>query len=205
MQKYQDIFPNNEPVKITDLNYSKIPYYDFELFIEKDKNDQLRLLCNYKNRNNLGSINNNSFYNLTNDSFDIIDPLSQFGFDMLKEVLEVSKAELSRKDYIPKIQEKLKDILESHQIKEKAILANLIEKNNERKNFVESRIDQISREEKRNAEKRPKNFANGWNWIQKRRWKSCLLETERRWALSALFSISPVCVSWMSLPAVWIL
>lgn len=106
MQKYQDIFPNNEPVKITDLNYSKIPYYDFELFIEKDKNDQLRLLCNYKNRNSVGSVNNNSFYNLTNDSFDIIEPLSQFGFDMLKEVLEVSKAELSRKDYIPEIQEK---------------------------------------------------------------------------------------------------
>ncbi|MDY4525189.1 MAG: JAB domain-containing protein [Treponema sp.] len=194
MQKYQDIFPNNEPVKITDLNYSKIPYYDFELFIEKDKNDQLRLLCNYKNRNNVGSVDNHSFYNLTNDSFDIIDPLSQFGFDMLKEVLEVSKAELSRKDYIPEIQEKLKDILESHQIKEKAILANLIEKNNERKNFVESRIDQISREEKRNAEKTLESWLNLADEMEDSLWNKDQLQVKKIFTENGTEERKPIAV-----------
>ena len=194
MQKYQDIFPNNEPVKITDLNYSEIPYYDFELFIEKDKNDQLRLLCNYKNRNNVGSVDNHSFYNLTNDSFDIIDPLSQFGFDMLKEVLEVSKAELSRKDYIPEIQEKLKDILESHQIKEKAILANLIEKNNERKNFVESRIDQISREEKRNAEKTLESWLNLADEMEDSLWNKDQLQVKKIFTENGTEERKPIAV-----------
>ena len=160
IQKYQNIFPENAYIKISDLNYKKPPYENFELIIGKSENENLILAYKKENTRDFRfDYEITPIYNISENKFDTdYLKLSTFGIQMSKEVLESAKETLSQKDYIPQIQDSLKEILESLQSRQSDILDNLIKENESRKESLDGKIDRIKELEKKEARKTIDNW-----------------------------------------------
>ena len=160
MQKYQDIFSKDVFIKICNLDYENLPSKNFELYLGKDWRDEhLVLSLNCETPGHKHDFHSLAFYDITENKKLIDEHSSHIGYGgfpykrIANDCLNVTKKIISDNDYIPQIQNNLKEVLESQQIKEKAILEELIQKNNERKITVEKKLTHINLEEKRAAEK----------------------------------------------------
>lgn len=160
MQKYQDIFSKDAFIKICNLDYENLPSKNFELYLGKDWRDEhLVLSLNCETPGHKHDFHSLAFYDITENKKLIDEHSSHIGYGgfpykrIANDCLNVTKKIISDNDYIPQIQNNLKEVLESQQIKEKAILEELIQKNNERKITVEKKLTHINLEEKRAAEK----------------------------------------------------
>lgn len=144
VKEYDKFFENDTYIKLDDLNYEKPPYKDFELYIGKNSLGHLVLSFTDSNSITGEKSEHHDFYFLNKQEFGSSRVIgTQFLYEEMKDVFELSQNLLFKHDYLIDIQNRLKDILKSEQAQNSAELEELIKDNQSRKDNIADKASEI--------------------------------------------------------------